>query len=392
VRAELDRRVGQVRGRIKIEADASVETAVDGSAAHVQLQALAEEIDLDPIALRDTLEAAMAVRGGRPQLEYSDSTKTCRLVNPGLPGWSDVVDESLRRRLKGGALGPVSRLAFGAEPFLEDVGGRLVFSPRPDVLLAHLAHPMLQHAISTLTRRRFPGTAEEVSRWTVRLAPLPAETEALLLLSVEELAVNDLRETFHHWVRTLVFPVAASKLGRLLPHQTAFALRGGVPSLDVSHRERARDVVEDVEPELKAVLSRHAEHLTQELRRQLHVSGTDARRHEEERYRSRQGEVSTLIAENTLTKLEREIERLKSQREQGFLFEEEERLSEIDRSIGEKRAEIDRRTRHYEEVRAQLDHERERILRHLLPKRHSMSGAAQVFPVSIEVRLPGGSQ
>jgi hypothetical protein len=28
-----------------------------------------------------------------------------------------------------------------------------------------------------------------------------------VLLSVEELAVNDLRETFHHWVRTLIFPI-----------------------------------------------------------------------------------------------------------------------------------------------------------------------------------------
>lgn len=391
VRAELDLRVTQVRGHVKIDADDTVDTGGEGRAADAQLQTLAAEIDLDPSALRDTLEAAMAVRGGRPQLECSNDAKTCKLLNPGLPGWSEVIDESLRRPLKGGIPGPVSRLAFSVEPFLQEIGGRLVFSPRPDVLLAHLSHPMLQHAVSTLTRRRFPGTGEEVSRWTVRLAPLPSGTDALVLLSVEELAVNDLRETFHHWVRTVVFPVAGGSLGQPLPHRSALDLRGGRPTLDESHQEAARSVVEDVEPELKAFLVRQADQLTRTLRSQLEVSGVDARRQEDERYRSRQGEVSALITENTLSKLEREIEQLKTQRAQGFLFEEGERLDEIDRSIEEKRAEIEHRTRHYEEVRAQLERERERVLRHLLPKRHSMSGPAQVFPVSIEVRLPGGA-
>ena len=260
----------------------------------------------------------MAVRGGRPQLECSAGAKTCKLVNPGLPGWSEVVDESLRRPLKGGALGPVSRLAFSTEPFLEDVGGRLVFSPRSDVLLVHLSHPMLQHAVSTLTRRRFPGTGDEVSRWTIRLAPLPAGTDALDLHSVEELAVNDLRETFHHWVRTVVFPVAGGRLGKPLPHRTALELRGGLPTLDARHHEAGRNVVDDVEPELKTFLGRHVQQLTEVLRRQLEASGVDARRHEEERYRSRRGEVSALIAENTLAKLEREIEQLKGQRAQAL--------------------------------------------------------------------------
>ena len=85
-------------------------------------------------------------------------------------------------------------------------------------------------------------------------------------------------------------------------------------------------------------------------------------------------------------------EALKGEREQGMLFEESQRLDEFDRSIELKRAEMERRTRHYTEVREQLDRERERILRVLLPKRHAMSGPAQVFPVSIEVRLPGGAR
>ena len=48
-----------------------------------------------------------------------------------------------------------------------------------------------------------------------------------------------------------------------------------------------------------------------DLQEQLERDGQRARSQEDERYRSRQGEVSSLIAENTLIKLEREIEEMK---------------------------------------------------------------------------------
>jgi hypothetical protein len=35
----------------------------------------------------------------------------------------------------------------------------------------------------------------------------------LLLLTVEEMAVNELRETFHHWVRTVALPIKGGVLG-----------------------------------------------------------------------------------------------------------------------------------------------------------------------------------
>lgn len=392
VEADLDRRVKQALGRVKIDADATLGTLDEGGDADAQLKALAAEIDLDPDSLRETLESAMAIRGGHPQLDCTDAPRTCKLVNPALPGWSEVIDESMRRTQKGGALGPLSRIAFEVAPFVDDIGGRLVFSPRSDVLMAHLSHPMIQHAISMLTRRRFPGTGEEVSRWTVRRSPLPLGAEALVLLSVEELAVNDLRETFHHWVRTLVFPVKNGRLGMPLQHSSALSLRGGRGVKDNANHEAARSIVEDIESELKAHITGHAGRLTAELQAQLHEAGKAARQDEEKRYRSRQAEVSTLINENTLAKLEREIESLKRERAQGMLFDEAQRLDEIDRSIDDRRAEIERRTRHHTEVREQLDRERDRILKFLLPKRHSMSGSAQVFPVSIEVRLPRGAE
>ena len=121
---------------------------------------------------------------------------------------------------------------------------------------------------------------------------------------------------------------------------------------------------------------------------QLAVDGDKAKQEEDERYRSRQGEVSTLIAENTLGKLEREIGQLKQQRNQGLLFENQSFMDELDRSIVMKEEELHRRLRHYEEIRKQLASERERITKFLLPRRYSMKDEAQIFPVSVEIRLP----
>jgi superfamily II DNA or RNA helicase len=390
VQADLDRRVASAQGRADIDADDTVETGAEGREAGDRLKALAAEIDLDAGALRDTLEAAMALHAGRPQLDCETRDRTCKVLNPALAGWSEVIDDALRCRIGQGMRGPVARLAFSPEPFLQQIGQRQVFCPRPDVLLMHLSHPMLQRALSALTRCRFPGTGDSVSRWTVGWGDVPDGADALVLLSVEELAVNELRETFHHWVRTLMFAVRDGRLSRPLAHRPALAMRNGGKPRDSDRVSRARELLEDAEPELKTFLSAYTEKLTGHLRDQLEKTGDMARQQEEARYRSRLGEVSSLIAENTLAKLEREIAKLKIERQQGLLFDEEQHLAAIDRSIQEKQEEVARRTRHYEEVRSQLDRERDRVLKHLLPRRHAMAGSAQVFPVCIEVRLPGG--
>lgn len=392
VQAELDRCIDAARGRAALDADGTVLAAgPGGEAASRQLDALAAELDLEPAALRDTLETAMAVRAGRPQLDGATPDGTSRLLHADLPGWSDVVDESLRRPTPGGQLGPVVRLAFSPEPLMEDVGERRVFSPRPDVQLQHLSHPMMQRALAVLTRCRYPGTGEQVSGWTVRRGGVPAGADALVLLSVEELAVNELREAFHHWVRTLAFPVQNGRLGSPLPHVPARQRAAGTAAVDDATRDRARDLLDDIMDSLKEHLAAHARQLTEQLRRELERAGAEARQNEDARYRSRLGEVSALIQENTLAKLQREIDQLKAERRRGFLFDAEARLDEIDRSIEEKQAELDRRTKHYEAVRDQLERERRRIRERLLPKRHALAGSAQVFPVTLEVRLPGGA-
>ena len=214
VTTDLDRGIDATRGSAVLEVDATAAAAAEEEAREaVSLDAMATEIDLDDRALRDTLEAAMAVPHGRPQLRVAEEPGFYRVVRPDLPGWRDVIDESVRRPAPGGAGGgPMPRLAFSPEPFIERLGRLSVFQPRSDALLMHLAHPMMQRAIGVLTRRRYPGGGSEVSRWTVRSGGVPDDADAVVLLSIEELAVNELRETFHRWVRTLALPVRTPRL------------------------------------------------------------------------------------------------------------------------------------------------------------------------------------
>ena len=379
-----------------------------GSAPDALLRQLAREIDFHPAALRQTLETAMAMTGGRPQLDRVPSSNVSdgnvdaefwRLLHPDLPGWRDTIDESLRLPSPGGVTGPARRLAFDPDSLLRQIGNRAVFSPRPEVALVHLAHPLIERALRALTLRRLPGPAE-ATRWTVRRGGVPRGMDALILLSLEELAVNELRETFHHWVRTIALPIRGGALEAPLAHVPARNLARSArrtqgdqedpqpASPTPAEREEARESFLQVEADLEAVVTRHAEELTDSLQAQLHADGAKALRDANERYRSRQGEVSELIEQSSVQRLEREIETLRRSLAQGRLFDQRRDLERIADSIQEKQREIERRRRQYEDAREQLERERRRIVDRLLPKRHALASEAQAFPVTIEVRLP----
>ena len=357
--------------------------------------------------MRDTLETAITIPHGRPQLRAAGEPGFYRVLRPDLPGWRDVIDESVRRpapagpgvpvsavrpgglpSVGGANTGPMPRLAFSAEPFIERLGRLSVFQPRRDALLLHLAHPMMQRALGVLTRRRYPGGPGEVSRWTVRLGDVPDGADAVVLLSIEELGVNELRETFHRRVRTVALPVRDGEIGDPLPHVPARSRRGACAVENPDRRERAGEIMEETSAGLRTWLRTYRDELTARLASQLRVDGEAARGREEERYRQRQGEVSALIERSTLARLTSEIEQLRERGRQGQLFDESDRLAEMERSIEEKREELARRQRHYEEIRGQLQRERTRILEHLLPARFAMAGDAQAFPVALEIRLP----
>lgn len=392
VRNELEAALDQVKGRAAVEGDARIDLGTEEAA---KMLALAAELDLEPGCLKATLEVALGMGGGgvTGRLDGPDADGRYRLAPPFPPQWADLIDDTLRLGgdgTGGGPKGALRKLLFDPQGFVDDVGGRPVFRPRRDTVLLHVGHPLFRRALATFARVRFPGSEHEASRWTVRRGWVPEGTDALLLLTLEELAVNELRETFHHWVRTVTLPIAGGSLGSRLPHLPAQDLRmpGEVARDGVV---MARDLWIDVEPEVAAFLKEEAARLTEQLRAAVAAEYETERGREDERYRSRQGEVSRLIQEQTFARLEREIAQLRQDQLRGTLFDNEERLADLERSAKEKQEEIDRRRRHLDELQHQLRTERDRVLTHILPKRYALRGEAQVFPIAVELWLPEGA-
>jgi superfamily II DNA or RNA helicase len=387
VRRELDIRLERARGRAAVPSAVAREL---GQAALQQLEDFAAELDLDAAALRDTLDIALGLGVGRPRLDGPDARGRFRLTPPIPPAWQALVDDVLRLDAGAATQGALPGIIFDAAQFVHDIGGRPIFRPERDTVLLHLGHPLFYHALAVFARARFPGSAraDTATRWTVRRGPVPPGVEALMLLTVEERAVNELRETFHHWVRTLCVPIRHGELGVPLPHVPARALRLAAPVPTAADIARARDLWDEVERDVRQLVGTLASELTERLQARLAEAGRTAIAQENERLQSRQGEVSALIAETTLQRLEREIVTLRQEAQQGVLFDRDARLATLERSIAEREEEVRRRRAQYEELRDQLRRERERVLRYLLPKRYTLRGTAYVFPVAVEIRLP----
>ena len=126
--------------------------------------------------------------------------------------------------------GPPPGLVFDSDKSMLRRNGRSVFRPAKDAVLFSLNHPVIQQALLLLSRARYRGTEESqlASRWTVCRDHVPPGAEAVVVaLTVAELAVNERRETFHPWVRTLRFPIVNGSLGQPLPHVPASEDRRG---------------------------------------------------------------------------------------------------------------------------------------------------------------------
>jgi len=388
VRQAVERGVDRVKGRSAIPRDATIRAvAQDGKDEEARLRTLAADLDLDPPTLRDTLDVALGIGVGRPRLEPAGSTGRVRLRHPFPDAWQTVIDESLRLPRNDASLGPVPGLTFDPAYFIKARNGRPVFLPERDTTLIHLAHPLVQRALASFARARFPGSAANASRWTVTRDTVPSGAEALLLLTVEELAVNELRESFHHWVRTLRIPVHAGAIGHVLPYVAPSADRSSATTSTPEDVARACAIWHAVARDARRLVDTWAKGLTARVERALAAERDAALARERERFQSRHGELSKLMEQQTLARLEREIAGLERERQQGDLFDAEERLAEMARSQRAKEEELERRTAHYVELRTQLDRERTRVLEHVLPRRYTMRGGVHVFPVTVEIRL-----
>jgi hypothetical protein len=211
---------------------------------------------------------------------------------------------------------------------------------------------------------------------------MPAGADALVLLTLEELAVNELREPCHHWVRTVVLPVSKGRLGAPLEHRppTAWATEGGpAPSL-----ESARDLWNDIEDDARKFVEESQKRLTSELGQRLVDAGKRVTAQESQRFEKRRKELEKAISDNQVAKLEKEIA-VYLERRQQYLFAE---LAEEDRrKLADKQAELELRKRHYDTVQRRLADEEKRTLKLVLPPRYRLRGEARVYPIAVELRV-----
>jgi hypothetical protein len=134
---------------------------------------------------------------------------------------------------------------------------------------------------------------------------LPPNTEALILLTLEELAVNELREPCHHWVRTVALPVKKGALGEPLPHRPPTewqqVFEAGAP-------DTARSLWENVEDHARTFVENLQRTRTSELAQRLTEAGKRVAGQGKQRFEKRRKELDKAISDNQIAKLEKEIE------------------------------------------------------------------------------------
>lgn len=314
-----------------------------------------------------------------------------RILKPDLSGWKETIDETVRIQQKGSNIGGMPKLTFSIDPFLVDKGGRKVFRNLQGVLMLHLGHPLMRKACSVLTRRRYPGRSA-VSRLTASYGNIPDGCEAMVWIHFEEMAVNKLRETFHYWVRSVCFPVKNGKFADALPHLPAIKARRKTESIKQEDWDIAEEIYSDIAPDLRAFLLTHQGKLQKSVLAQLSIDQQTALKDENARFQSREAELSTLIREKTITAKRKELENLESRLQDlpFLLFQEfaKQEEAEINRRKAALEQELKNDQGHYEELRGQLQKERDRITKYLLPNRYTLDGDVQIYPLAVEIVLP----
>jgi superfamily II DNA or RNA helicase len=363
-----------------------VPPAENGEAQQHALQALAEKLDLSPTSLQDTLEIAMSFGCGLPRMEGPDERGRFRLVEPVPAAWRSLIDETLPPPTDASLMASLPRLTFDPETLIQEEAGRAVFRPEKNTFLMHLGHPILQQALGAIARARYQP--DRFSRWIARRGPLPTGAEAAILLTVEELAINGLQETAHHWVRTWCFPLRDGKLQPPLEAPPPRLTPTSVPAMpsEAPPTERAQELWASALPDLQAFLDLQASALTLRLSATFQQTGERAIAEEKARFHDRLAEIGRSLRENTLAKLEREHDAfVHAMRQTTFLVEIEEAREQ---RLFDLTKELELRRRHYKELRTQLEEERDRLVERTLPARYRLKDRMQVLPVAVEIRFP----
>lgn len=384
---ETDQRKGQTEAAHTGEDEELIEQAGVVDDYH-------DHLGLTPERLSNALEVAMAMREGYPQLDGPDDEGRYRFHGGNVPTrWRDVVEEELlvapddsagRSNIKGA----LPKLVFDPDELVEDNNGRPVFRTPGDTVLMHLGHPVLRHALARFARARFPTSGEQnATRWIARRGQVPEGADVVVTLHVEEMAVNELREPFHHWVRPLRFAVRGTELGERLPYgRPDEKPRHEDPNHDEDLLDEARRIWPALQSQLEQQVDQHRERLTDIISEHLGDTREAALEEARQRFDERRDEVRHILQTRNVNNLKQELEKVRRQQYQTSMLVAQER--ELEMREQELQDEIRRREQRYDDLLERLADERERMVEQVLPKRHTLSGDVQVFPVTTEIVLP----
>lgn len=351
---------------------------------------LCQDIDLTPTSLHDTLDVALGIGAQRPRLEGPDKKGRFKIKLDGLgPSWRGLLDDHLRlgADVSLALAGSMPGVVFDAMHFIVENGGRPVFRPTADTTLLHLGHPVFRQALARFARLRFPGSGEVgATRWAVTRGAMPKGADALLLVTVEELAINELREPFHHWVRTLRIPVKKDALG----DDVAYAAPGEHRAANAGTTadvNAARDLWDELREDVMKRLKTRTERLRDELDEALGAGRDQAIADAENSLTTRISEVKDSMKRANIKAIERERTQLEKRNKQLKLFAADQR--DVERQLANLDEELQRRMHRAGDLVKLLEREKKRIVGELLPARHRVGlGGIQLFPLTVEIRLP----
>ena len=381
VEAELDMRLKSQ----SVPDDIPESQAIPGADEQARLEILRADVDLSPATLRETLETALSVGAPAPKLPRfeQDPKGRDRLKRPVPSLWTELVDATIRLKLPKGGRGPLPAVVFDPTYYVQDFSGRPVYIPETDSKLLHLGHELYHRVMTTFARYRFPGGVDSASRWVARRGAVPAGLDGIVQLTVEELAVNELREPCHHWVRTIRYAVRDGKLAERLPDVPA----GDLPRGTAGDVEPARELWDDVSKDLKRTIKTLQSDLQADIEGQISEARVAVQQLETERFDRRISEIQK-ERENTAKQVAREAEKKRGELRQGILFEN--LRTEMEKQLAELEAEVTLRREHYNRWLDIMRDEKKRVLQQVLPKRYALRGEARVYPIAVEIRLPGG--
>jgi ABC-type phosphate transport system auxiliary subunit len=157
--------------------------------------------------------------------------------------------------------------------------------------------------------------------------------------------------------------------------------------VSAADRDAAREVWDEIEDALKERVHALQVELTTSLADRMKRSGDAVRELEKKRFEQRKKELERAIGENQLARITKEAEKLRARARQLSLF------AEVDQDIQKRLADLDAelalRRSHYEQVQQRLAIEAARTLEQVLPRRYALRGEARVYPIAVEIRLPG---